>query len=81
MDQWSPSADTVGRVCAQMELPELREALYRLYSRFRRNKVLLRPRTELVALILDGHESSASYLRHCSGCLERKKVIAGEERI
>jgi len=54
MGQWSPSADTVGRVCAQVELPELREAVYELYSRFRRNKVLLRPRTDLVALILDG---------------------------
>ena len=81
MGQWSPSADTVGRVCAQVELPELREAVYELYSRFRRNKVLLRPRTDLVALILDGHESSASYLRHCAGCLRRRIVIGGEERV
>jgi hypothetical protein len=64
-----------------MELPELREALYRLYSRFRRNKVFVRPRPERVALILDGHESSASYLRHCSGCLQRRILVGGQERV
>jgi hypothetical protein len=59
----------------------LREALCRLYSRFRRNKALVRPRADVVALILDGHESSASYLRHCSGCLQRRVVIGGKEHI
>lgn len=81
MGHWSPSADTVGRVCSQLELSELREVLYELYSRFRRNKVFVRPRTELIALILDGHESSASYRRHCAGCLQRRKVIGGEQRV
>lgn len=81
MGHWSPSADTVGRVCSQLELSELREVLYELYCRFRRNKVFVRPRTELTALILDGHESSASYRRHCSGCLQRRILVAGEERI
>jgi hypothetical protein len=81
LGSWSPSADTVGRICSQLELSELREVLYELYSRFRRNKVFVRPRTEPVALILDGHESSASYLRHCSGCLQRRILVAGEQRI
>jgi len=81
MGHWSPSADTVGRVCSQLELPELREVLYELYSRFRRNKLFARPRTELIALILDGHESSASYRRHCAGCLQRRMVIGGEQRV
>lgn len=79
--QCSPSADTIGRVCAQVELTELREAIYSLYSRFRRNKALVRPYGELIALILDGHESSASYRRHCSGCLERKILVGGKERV
>lgn len=81
MGQWSPSADTVGRVCAQVNLRELRGAQCELYSRFRRNKVFARSRTELIALILDGHESSASFLRHCPGCLQRRITIGGQEHI
>jgi hypothetical protein len=79
--QWSPSADTVARVCSLLQLPELREAIYELYARFRRNKVFARSRTELIALILDGHESSASFRRHCSGCLQRRIVIGGREQV
>jgi len=81
LGQASPSADTIGRVCAQLELPGLREVLYGLYSRFRRNKVLARSHGESISLIIDGHESSASYRRHCPGCLQRKITIGGQEHV
>lgn len=76
-----PSADTLGRVFTGIEICDLREVLYALYRRFRRNKVLQPPWHGLVALILDGHESHASYRRHCSGCLQRRRTTAGGEHI
>lgn len=71
-----PSADTVGRVMAQVWLDDLRDVLYGLYHRVRRSKVLARPASAWATLILDGHESSASYRRHCSGCLSRRITTA-----
>jgi hypothetical protein len=35
----------------------------------------------LGVVALDGHESHASYLRHCSGCLQRTIHTAGGDRI
>jgi len=64
------SADTMGRVYAVVELDGLREAIHRVYERLKRNKAL--PDIGgLGVAALDGHESHASYRRHCSGCLER----------
>lgn len=71
-----PSADTLGRVFSQVILADIRRALHCVYSRLKRNKALRRAHGFSV-LIVDGHESSASYLRCCSGCLER--VIHTEE--
>jgi hypothetical protein len=48
----------------------LRQGLYHLYRRLKRNKALPGMRGWDVAA-LDGHESHASYRRHCSGCLQR----------
>lgn len=68
-----PSADTIGRVFGLLALEKLRAALKHTYTRLKRNKVL-RPafHDKLFALIVDGHESSASYLRCCPDCLERE---------
>jgi hypothetical protein len=76
-----PSADTMGRVLTQVPLEDLREVLYRLYQGSRRNKVLRLPASALGTLILDGHESTASYRRHCSGCLSRRIKTAVGERV
>lgn len=65
-----PSADTMGRVYAGMEPDPIRGNLHDMYHRLRRNKAL-RPTSGLHVLVLDGHESSASYLRCCPGCLRR----------
>jgi DDE family transposase len=66
-----PSADTVGRVCALTDEAELRALLHHLYSRFKRMKALAPPAHGLIAALVDGHESHATFRRHCPGCLER----------
>ena len=64
------SADTLGRVHAGLEADGLRASLRHVYDRLKRNKALPDDQGWAVA-VLDGHESSASYLRCCPGCLER----------
>jgi hypothetical protein len=76
-----PSADSIGRIVSCIESETLRERQRELYRRFRRKKVLQQPEHGLVALILDGHESSASYRRRCRGCLQRRIQTVGGERI
>ena len=64
------SADSVGRVTALMDADGLRQGIHHLYAQLKRNKAL--PDHQGIAIaVLDGHESHASYLRHCPGCLER----------
>ena len=64
------SGDTVGRVYSLLEVEALRTSLHHLYTRLKRNKAL--PGLGgLAVAVIDGHESHASYRRHCSGCLER----------
>lgn len=77
----SPSADTLGRVLNLAETMTLRQVIHCLYERLKRNKALEPPWHGLVVLIFDGHESHATYHRHCDGCLERKIRVDGEERI
>lgn len=75
------SADTTGRVFAQLECERVRELLHHLYSRLKRNKALKPAFGNVFALIIDGHESNASYLRRCEGCLKRRVHTAQGERI
>ena len=76
-----PSADTLGRVAAQMDPDPLREALRNLYSDLKRNKALPPPWHGLMPLVLDGHESHATEQRHCPACLQRRIVTAHGEHI
>jgi hypothetical protein len=65
-----PSAETMGDVHSKMDADTLREAIHQIYGCLKRNKAL--PDSRGISLaIVDGHESHASYLRHCSGCLKR----------
>jgi hypothetical protein len=76
-----PSARSIGRVAAGMNIDDLRELLHQHYERRRRNKSL-RPFTGTIRpLIFDGHESTSSYLRCCKGCSQRRVTVADEERI
>jgi hypothetical protein len=74
------SADTMGRVHALMDAGELRQGIHHIYERLKRNKAL--PDTQGMGIaVVDGHEGHASYLRHCSGCLERTLHLATGDRI
>ena len=66
-----PSADTVGRVFGGMRPDDIRRIMKGLYSKLKRNKALRPAINGRFTLIIDGHESSASYLRSCNECLER----------
>lgn len=75
-----PSADTLGRVAARIDEDGIRRALSAHYTKLKRNKALPAPAHGLIALVLDGHESTASYRRKCSGCLARTVHTAAGDR-
>jgi hypothetical protein len=66
-----PSADTVGRVCAQVEPSDVRALQRHVYTQLKRNKALPPPAHGLMAAAIDAHESHATYRRCCDGCLTR----------
>jgi hypothetical protein len=69
------SADSLGRIHALLNADALRQGIHPLYERRKRHKAL--PDMQgLGVAVLDGHESHASYRRHCRGCLQRP--IQGE---
>ena len=73
-----PSAKSMGRVVALMASEALRQVLRQIYTRLKRMKALGTTTHGLTALVLDAHESHASYRRTCSGCLKRTvKTRAG----
>ena len=64
------SADSLGRILAGVHAATLRQGIHHVYERLKRNKAL--PDLHgLAVAVLDGHETSASYRRCCSGCLKR----------
>ena len=50
----------------------LRAGLHQMYTRLKRNKAIVSSWQGLIPLIVDGHESHATYRQCCSFCLERK---------
>lgn len=66
-----PSADTLGRVAAQLDVDGLRAVQRQVYAQLKRGKALPAPAHGLIAAVLDGHESHATFRRHCAGCLTR----------
>jgi Transposase DDE domain len=76
LDHPMPSADTMGDVHSKMDTGTLREAIHQVYTCLKRNKALPDDHGFSLAIV-DGHESHASYRRHCSGCLER--IIHSEQ--
>lgn len=76
-----PSADTIGRVCGFVDLEDLRAVFHQEYRRLKRMKALEPPSHGLMVAILDGHESTASYRRCCSGCLQRVVRAKDGDRI
>jgi hypothetical protein len=73
------SADSIGRVVALIDADGLRQGIHHIYDRLKRNKAL--PDHQGIGMaVLDGHESHASYLRHCPGCLERTIHTGNRDR-
>jgi len=80
VDEEPASADTAGRVMSMINADDLREINRHIYSRMKRNKALKPMAGNMFVLIIDGHETTASYHRRCDGCLERKiETKDGEE--
>jgi hypothetical protein len=75
-----PSADTMGRVFSLINLDSIRSLIHHIYSRLKRNKAIKKIHGFYV-LIIDGHESSSSYLRCCFGCLRRRIHTRDADRI
>lgn len=77
-----PSADVMGTVFSSIDRNACRGILRHLYSRLKRNKALQPAFSDdLFALVIDGHESSASYLRCCDKCLKREVKTSGGSTI
>ncbi|MCK5558403.1 MAG: hypothetical protein KAJ01_08495 [Candidatus Hydrogenedentes bacterium] len=76
-----PSADTIGRVCALADPADIRAVAHDVYSRLKRMKALEPPAHGLMATVLDGHESHATYRRCCPSCLQRVIHTAAGDRI
>jgi hypothetical protein len=66
-----PSPDTIGRVAGLIEPDGVRALGRHIYSGLKRGKALTPPAHGWLAAVVDGHETHASFKRHCPGCLER----------
>ena len=74
------SADSLGRIHALLNAEALRHGIHHVYERLKRNKAL--PDMQGVGVaVLDGHESHASYRRHCTGCMQRTIHTDAGDRI
>ena len=71
----------LGRIVDLIDSDAITNINKEFYRQLKRNKALVPPQHGLMALILDGCESHASYRRHCSGCLVRNTGPEGHERI
>lgn len=77
-----PSADSLGRVVDLTDADTVRQINHGLYERLKRNKALAGPAESagLIAAVVDGHESHATYRRCCPGCLTRRVPTKDGER-
>lgn len=75
-----PSADTLGRVGALVDPSGVRALHRHLYTELKRGKALVPPAHGLMAGVLDGHESHATFRRCCDGCLQRTIHTARGDR-
>ena len=71
LGQEMPSADSIGRICSQIDLSDIRAAVHQVYSRLKRMKALEPPEHGLMQAVVDGHETTASRKRCCSECCQR----------
>lgn len=74
------SVDSIGRVMVTVEPGGLRELLFDIFYRLKRNKAFVAPSHGLIALVIDGHECHATYRRRCEGCSSRMITTTRGER-
>lgn len=75
-----PCADECAYVAERLQLQDLRNTLFSIHGKLRRNKALRTP-GGLQLAIIDGHEIGCSYHRCCERCLQRRLQVGGKERI
>ena len=75
-----PSADQLGRIMAVTDPETVRAANRKIYDHLKRKKAIRPWFHGLHAVIVDGHESHATYRRHCDSCLERIVKTANGEK-
>lgn len=77
-----PSADAVGDAAVLINCNDVRRVQHAEYRRMKRNKAL-RPafHKSLYSMVVDGHENTASYHRHCADCLQREITTTQGTRI
>jgi hypothetical protein len=76
-----PCADTMGNVASIIDVEDIRIMMKSIYRRLKRNNALKSGFHEnFTFLVIDGHESSSSYLRSCDDCLEREITTAHGSR-
>lgn len=66
-----PSADSIGRICAGMEVSGVQASMHQVYTRLKRMKALEPPGHGLMQAIIDAHETTASRKRCCPECRQR----------
>lgn len=71
LGQKMPSADSIGRICSGIDVSGVRASVHQVYSRLKRMKALEPPTHGLMQAVIDGHETTASRRRCCSGCCQR----------
>jgi len=76
-----PSADALGDAAALLSLDDLRGEAHRQYLVLKRNKAIQPLPGGFLVVVLDGHESGASYLRSSPGSLQRTITTAKGERV
>lgn len=71
LGQEMPSADSIGRICAGMDVSDVRASLPQVYTRLKRMKALEPPGHGLMQAVVDAHETTASRKRCCPECCQR----------
>lgn len=77
-----PCADTMGDVASIIDVEDIRIIMKSIYRHLKRNKALKSGfHDNFSFLVIDGHESSSSYLRSCDNCLEREITTTHGKKI
>ena len=74
----TPSHASIGRIFSRINCDDIRAGMLDIYTILRKNKAI---EPSSAFLVIDGHETSASYERSCEGCLKRTVHTRGGNRI